>query len=250
MKKLIIVSLLTALPAFCFSQGSGINNPGKRIRATVRLNTMFCGRTTDGVGPLNKSDEVYMLVAGEFSTGELYKKVLPAEDYPYSQWDFTDQGHDDQNLDPRYTRPNGSPINRPKPFNSELASGESVSLSIIFMEKDGGEDAQRAEKLAATIQAASQDNPEVLPYTVATQIAAKGVQVFDEDDLLGVLYITLRNVDGHLTFTWGLGENASDMGDGEAGLPWGKKFQFSPAGGGFLYNTYWSVRQDSPEGDN
>lgn len=220
-----------------------------KIRATVRLNTMFCGKTTDGVGPANRYDEVYMLVGGIWSDGNLYKKVLPSEDYPYSQWDFTDQGHDDQYLDPRYTRPGNTPINRPKPFNSELAVGESVSLTIIFMEKDGGEDAERAEKLAVAVQTAAQDHPSVTPYTLATQIVAKGVQVFDQDDLLGVLFIKLSNEDGRLKYTWSVGENASYIGEGENGLPWGTKFQFSPPGGGHLYNTYWSVTQDGPEKD-
>ena len=91
-----------------------------KVQATIRLNTMFCQKRNDGfiVGPIdvNPHDEIYALVGGAKSDGTLYHKILPSDETRpdenrFTQWDFTDHESDEQYLDPRYTRPGGTPNN-------------------------------------------------------------------------------------------------------------------------------------------
>jgi hypothetical protein len=192
------------------------------ITPALTIKTLWCNEVTDAlpiVGRrINDEDEVFFLVGGKKSDGTSYQERFPEK----LTWSLTKSGGPGvQSLEAKY-----GPYTMP--LQPTLKDGESVEMTIVWMEAD---DAQADERLAAAAQIARETAPNDQRIgTAANIVEALAGALRNKDDLLGALAVRITNDKGTLKTEWQAKEHCTDVGSTANG----QRFNFENAGGAYM----------------
>lgn len=186
--------VITAIASLCWISAYSQTGPNivakktKAVNLQVYFRQLCCDKTTE-LG----ADEVYIIVLGKSSTGQVYSGREPG---PEAHWDMNDgnQGTDNPNGDSHC-------ITNKQLFYGNIEDGETWWFNIQVGEEDGGTTRGIQEKAADILSMI--DNPYAQGAAAILSVLNQfGFCFEDTDDWMGMIGVQVTNQGGQLQIHW------------------------------------------------